>query len=68
MRDVDLSVSRRALGARNVRRRRQYRLSDMYYRRQWRGEARGEVQRVRIVIGIFFSLFRLSGAATRQFW
>ena len=28
MRDVDLSVSRRALGARNVRRRRQYRLSD----------------------------------------
>ena len=43
MRDVDLSVSRRALGARNVRRRRQYRLSDMYYRRQWRGEARGEV-------------------------
>ena len=51
MRDVDLSVSRRALGARNVRRRRQYRLSDMYYRRQWRGEARGEVQRVRIAVG-----------------
>ena len=43
MREVDLSVSRRALGARNVCSRRQYRLSDMNYRRHWRGGARGEV-------------------------
>jgi len=43
MREVVLSVARRALGARNVCPRRQYRLSDMYYRRQGRGEARGEV-------------------------
>ena len=54
MREVDLCVTQRALGARNVSPRHHYRLSDMYYRRQWRGEARGEVQRVRIVIGIFF--------------
>jgi hypothetical protein len=43
MREVVLSVARRALGARNVCPRRQYRLSDMYYRHQGRGEARGEV-------------------------
>jgi hypothetical protein len=51
MRDVVLCVARRALGARNVCPRRQYRLSDVCYQRRWRGEPRGEVKWAKLGIG-----------------